>query len=107
LKNPLDAPQPVAGGFLEGPNDGRYFYNACRDPWRLAIDVLVSGDARARVAVERINAWIRTATGEDPTQIKSGYKLDGTMIGGADYLSMAFVAPLGVGAMVDAANQGG
>src|SRR5262249_21862951 len=37
--------------------------------------------------------------------IKSGYQLDGSMSPGADYLSMAFVAPLGVGAMVDAANQ--
>lgn len=105
VKNPLGTPQPVAGSFLEGANDGRYSYNACRDPWRLATDVLVSGEPRAKVAVERINAWIRGATGNDPSAIKSGYKLDGTMIGGADYLSMAFVAPLGVGAMVDAGNQ--
>jgi len=105
VKSPLGTPQPVAGGFLEGANDGRYSYNACRDPWRLATDVLVSGEPRAKVAVERINAWIRGATANDPSAIKSGYKLDGTMIGGADYLSMAFVAPLGVGAMVDAGNQ--
>jgi endo-1,4-beta-D-glucanase Y len=105
VKNPLTAPAPVAGGFLEGPNDGRYSYNACRDPWRLGVDAIVSGDARAKTAAQRINAWIRAATGGDPAAIKSGYKLDGTMIGGADYLSMAFVAPLGVGAMVDAANQ--
>jgi endo-1,4-beta-D-glucanase Y len=105
VKDPLGTPQPVAGGFLEGANDGRYSYNACRDPWRLATDVLVSGEPRAKAAVQHINDWIRAATGGDPANIKSGYKLDGTMISGADYLSMAFVAPLGVGAMVDAGNQ--
>ncbi len=105
VKSPLGTPLPVAGGFLEGPNDGRYSYNACRDPWRLATDFIVSGDAGARLAVERINGWIRSTTGNDPTAIASGYKLDGTVINGADYLSMAFVAPLGVGAMVDAGNQ--
>ncbi len=105
VKNPLGTPAPVAGGFLEGPNDGRYSYNACRDPWRLAVDFVVSGEPRAKLAVEKINAWIRSATGDDPASIKSGYKLDGTMIGGADYTSMAFVAPLGVGAMVDGGNQ--
>ena len=59
-----------------------------------------SGDTRAQTAVQRIEIWIRGATGGDPAAIKSGYHLDGTMSSGADYLSMAFVAPLGVGAMV-------
>ncbi len=105
VKNPLTAPAPVAGGFLEGANDGRYSYNACRDPWRLGVDAIVSNEPRAKLAVQKINTWIRSATGNDPANIKSGYRLDGTMIGGADYLSMAFVAPLGVGAMVDGSNQ--
>ncbi len=103
--DPATAPQPAPSHFLEGANDGRYDYNACRDPWRLATDFLVSGDGRAKTAVQRIETWIRGATGGDPTAIKSGYHLDGTMSSGADYLSMAFVAPIGVGAMVDAANQ--
>jgi len=105
VKDPLTAPAPVAGGFLEGANDGRYSYNACRDPWRLGVDAVVSDEPRAKLAVQKINTWIRSATGNDPANIKSGYRLDGTMIGSADYLSMAFVAPLGVGAMVDGSNQ--
>ena len=105
VQDPLGTPAPVAANFLEGPNDGRYSYNACRDPWRLATDALVSGDTRATTAVQRINAWLRTKTGGDPASIASGYKLDGTVINGADYLSMAFVAPVAVGAMVDAGNQ--
>jgi endo-1,4-beta-D-glucanase Y len=105
IANPLGTPAPVAPGFLEGPNDGAYDYNACRDPWRLGTDFLVSGDARAKTAVQRITTWIRSATGNDPGNIKSGYQLNGTVSAGADYRSMAFVAPLGVGAMADSSNQ--
>ena len=105
IADPLGTPAPVAPNFLEGANDGAYDYNACRDPWRLGTDFLVSGDARARTAVQRITTWIRSATGNDPANIQSGYQLDGTLSPGADYRSMAFVAPLGVGAMADAGNQ--
>ncbi len=103
--SPLGAPAPAAAHFLEGAHDGEYSYNACRDPWRLATDFLVSGDARSRAAVQRIEAWIRGVTGGDPTLIRAGYQLDGGTVSGTNYVSMAFVAPLGVGAMVDGANQ--
>jgi len=96
---------PLAPNFLEGPNDGDYDYNACRVPWRLGSDFVLSGDARARTALQRITAWARAATASDPARIDSGYQLDGALSPGADYRSMAFVAPLGVGAMADAANQ--
>lgn len=102
---PLTTPQPAPAQFLEGPTDGAYDYNACRDPWRIGTDFLVSGDPRAKTAVQKINSFIRGATGDDPTNIKSGYQLNGSMSPGADYQSMAFIAPLAVGAMVDASNQ--
>lgn len=105
IADPLGTPAPVGPGFLEGPNDGAYDYNACRVPWRLGTDFVVSGDARARTAVQRITAWIRAASGDDPGAIQSGYQLDGALSAGADYRSMAFVAPLAVGAMADAGNQ--
>jgi len=105
IADPLGTPAPVAPHFLEGPNDGAYDYNACRDPWRLATDYLVSGDARAKTAVQRMTTWIRSATGNDPGQIDSGYQLDGSVSAQADYRSMAFVAPFGVGAMTDSTNQ--
>ncbi|GIW45540.1 MAG: hypothetical protein KatS3mg077_2822 [Candidatus Binatia bacterium] len=105
VADPLGTPHPVGPNFLEGPNDGAYDFNACRDPWRLGTDYLVSGDARARAAVQRITTWIRSSTGGDPAAIRSGYQLNGTLSPGADFRSMAFVAPLGVGAMADAANQ--
>lgn len=105
IAGPLGVPAPVAPNFLEGAHDGDYDYNACRDPWRLGTDFVVAGDARARTILQRINTWVRGATGDDPAQIDSGYQLDGSLSPGADYRSMAFVAPLGVGAMVDAGHQ--
>lgn len=105
IADPLGSPAPVAPDFLEGPNDGDYDYNACRDPWRLGTDFLMAGEARAQTAVQRLTTWFRSATGNDPGNIKAGYQLDGTLSPDADYRSMAFVAPLGVGAMTDAGNQ--
>lgn len=103
--NALASPAPAPSGFLEGENDGAWDYNACRDPWRLATDWLVNGEPRARAAVGRIETWIRSATGGDPSKIRSGYRLDGTPSPGSDYLSMAFVAPIGAGATIDPAHQ--
>jgi endoglucanase len=105
ILDPLGTPAPAGADFLEDAGDGSYDYNACRDPWRVATDFLVSGETRAKDVVAPITAFIRTATGNDPSQIRSGYQLGGAPSPGTDYLSMAFVAPLGVAAMVDAANQ--
>lgn len=103
--DPLGTPDPAPANFLEGATDGSYAYNACRDPWRLGTDFLISGETRARSAVQAINSWIRTETADDPAAITAGWRLDGSATPGTNYRSMAFVAPFGVGAMVDAANQ--
>jgi hypothetical protein len=103
--DPLGTPDPAPANFLEGATDGQYAYNACRDPWRLGTDFLVAGETRAKTAVQAINAWIRSKTGNDPDAITAGWRLDGTATPGTNYRSMAFVAPFGVGAMVDASNQ--
>ncbi|HRI07898.1 MAG TPA: glycosyl hydrolase family 8 [Nannocystaceae bacterium] len=105
IRAPLATPKPAESGFLEGPTDGAYAYNACRDPWRLATDFLVSGDPRPRAAVQAMTAWIRQATADDPAQIRAGYRLDGAPQQGSGYLTMAFVAPFGPAAMVDADHQ--
>jgi endo-1,4-beta-D-glucanase Y len=103
--DPDGTPSPAPAGFLEGATDGKYSYNACRVPWRLATDFVTNGDARAKAALDTLNAWIRTRTANDPEAIDAGYELDGDTIGGRDYPSMAFIAPFGVGAMVNATNQ--
>jgi endo-1,4-beta-D-glucanase Y len=97
------AAKPVSGTYLEGATDGTYSWNACRVPWRLGTDFLVSGDARAKTAVDKINGWIRSSTAEDPSKIVDGYALDGTKKGSAN--EIAFLAPFGVAAMSDAKNQ--
>jgi hypothetical protein len=74
-------------------------------PWRLATDYVTNGDARAKSALDTINAWIRTKTGNDPDSIGAGYELDGDAIPDTNYSSQAFRAPFGVGAMVNATNQ--
>jgi endo-1,4-beta-D-glucanase Y len=98
-------PEPAKPKFLESKNDGQYSYNACRFPWRVGVDYLVVGDARAKTALEKINAFIEHATGGDPDAIRAGYKLkDGKAIDKED-TSLAFNAPFAVGAMVDARHQ--
>jgi len=91
--------------FLEGDYDGEYKHNACRVPWRVGMHYLSGGDNRAKTAVQKINSFMKSKTSGNPNLIKSGYWLDGDTLPGGDYLSMAFVAPLGVGAMVDSSNQ--
>jgi hypothetical protein len=96
-------PRPASPGFLESDADGRYGYNACRTPWRIATDYLLAGDTRAQTALRPINTWLRAATSGDSRKIMGGYKLDGAPA--VSYYKSAFAAPFGVSAMVDAENQ--
>ena len=95
------APRPASPGFLEGPNDGAYFYNACRTPWRLGLDALLSGDARGRAAVRKISAFLRTRAAGDPERLRAGFRLDGADLPGNDYVDLAFLAPAAVGALLE------
>ncbi|MFJ4787519.1 glycosyl hydrolase family 8 [Streptomyces sp. NPDC088794] len=38
-------PKPAPGKVLESSLDGAYSWNACRDPWRLGVDALTTGDS--------------------------------------------------------------
>ncbi len=97
-------PVPAKAKFLEGAHDGHYSYNSCRVPFRLGVDFLLTGEPRAKVALDRINNWIKSATAGKPDAIRAGYKLDGKLIN-KDDRTMAFTACFGVGAMSDAAHQ--
>jgi endo-1,4-beta-D-glucanase Y len=99
------APRPADARFLEGEADGMYSWNAGRYPWRVALDYLLSGERRAKAAIDPLNAWIRISTENDPTRIADTYRLDGSTLPEHGENSMAFVAPLGVAAMVDPVNQ--
>jgi len=99
----IDMSQPAGPGFLEGPHDGHFYYNAGRAPWRLGMDVLLYNNAVSRTEVRKMSKWIRGAAQGNPLNIKAGYKLDGTPIG--NYFTSFFVTPFGVAAMCDSTQQ--
>lgn len=101
--NTNPAPAPASPKFLESEHDGRYYYNACRNTWRLGVDYLLHGETRALNAVKKINDWLAYSTGNDATKIAAGYHLDGTAIG--NYFDASFVGPLTVGGMLDSSKQ--
>lgn len=98
-------PRPAPPNFLESPYDGYYNYNACRDPWRLATDYLLTGDKRSKHIVDKINRWIRSTTNNDTYNLSAGYTLAGNDIKHRYFEALSFVAPFAVSAMVDAKNQ--
>ena len=98
-------PRPASPGFLEGPRDGSYGYNAGRDPWRLGVDALLNGNSTSAAQARKISRWAATATNGNPAAFHAGYGLDGTPLPNSDYFTTFFVAPLGVAAMNDADAQ--
>ena len=101
IMSPLSLPKPAPADFLKSSTDGTYAYNACRVPWRIGTDYLVSGDVRAKSELLALTSWIEGATGGDPHKIAAGYHLDGSPSPDSNYLTMAFAAPFGVAAMAD------
>jgi endo-1,4-beta-D-glucanase Y len=97
-------PRPAPPRFLEGDHDGRYSYNACRDPWRIGLDAAISGDSRSKGPARRISEWIRERTDGDPAGIRDGYTLAGRQLVG--YQTMSFVPPFAVAAMSDPNARG-
>lgn len=101
--NTNTTPKPAPANFLEAKTDGQYSYNAVRVPWHIGTDAVVYGDATSKAQAQKITAWFRTKTGDDPSKVVSGYKLDGTPV--VSYLDPEFVAVLGPAAMGNSANQ--
>lgn len=85
---------PESADFLEGPNDGAYYYNAGRVPLRLAMDAVVNCSAFEADRTGVLANWAIGATGGDPFQVKAGYALDGTPLPGSDYYTSFFASPL-------------
>jgi len=75
--------------------DTYYSYDACRTPWRIALDYLWNGDERAKTWATKITTW---AHGQGVSSLKDGYNLDGTpsQQGNA---GIAFLGAWAVGAM--------
>ncbi|MDR0304249.1 MAG: hypothetical protein LBH98_05720 [Chitinispirillales bacterium] len=86
-------------------NGDKYSYNACRDPWRLALDYAHHGTESAKNQINKISAWLRGSNGAkgDPNNIKAGYNLNGSAF--ENYEDIIFTAPFASGMIADPANQ--
>lgn len=82
---------PSPPNFLESEYDGYYYYNSCRTPWRIGMDYLINKNSLAKKFSDTITSFISKATNGDPSEIKAGYKLDGTPV--EDYDDLCFIAP--------------
>jgi len=99
-------PTPAKPNYLETDHDGDYYYNACRVPFRVGLDYLLSGDPRSKVLLDKMTHWVRQETGDNPARIAGGYSLNGRRLKrNADNGQMCFVAPFAVAAMADRDNQ--
>lgn len=98
-------PRPVKPNYLESPWDGKYYYNACRVPWRIATDYLLYGDARGKVFCQRINNWVKLTTGGKPDNLSAGYSLEGNDLKNHYFEALSFIGPFAVSATVDSKNQ--
>lgn len=98
-------PRPAKANYLEAKYDGAYNYNACRVPWRLAVDYLQNGDPRAKTMCDRINKWLRKTTEDNPDNISAGYSLEGNDLPKRYFEALSFIGPFATSAAVDAKNQ--
>jgi endoglucanase len=88
--------QTASGEGLPPTWRAHYFsYDACRVPWRMALDYLWNGNMKAKVWCNTISNW---AFMEGPATIKDGYNIDGTPNNGGNHNS-AFVGGFAVAAM--------
>ena len=86
--------KPAPAHTLESAHDGRYYYNACRIPWRLG----AAAHPDARAAAGRISSWARAKAGGSPAKLPTGYTLAGATVTGGAYQDLCFIAPMAVGA---------
>jgi hypothetical protein len=101
-------PAPSPGFIGDGTaQEGDYWWNSCRDPWRLAADYVLSADTGVKTVCGRMVQFFQgkvTAAGGDVTVIGTGYALDGTQLAGGN--DAAYMAPLMLGGCIDASHQG-
>ena len=100
-------PHPSPGFLGDGnDNENKFWWNACRNPWRYASDYVLSTDTRWKTVTSRMVGYFQkkvVAAGGDVTVIGTGYNLDGTIATRGN--SPAFMAPIMVGGCVDASHQ--
>lgn len=86
--------QTVSGQAGPAGRNGTYKYDACRVPWRIALDYLWNGNEKALAWCKKISTW---ADGIGAGNIKDGYNLNGTPNG--SYHNMSYTGGFAVSTM--------
>jgi hypothetical protein len=101
-------PAPSPGFMGDGiAQEGDYWWNSCRDPWRLASDYVLSGDAGTKAVCARLVNFFQgqvNAAGGDVSVIGTGYDLSGNKLTSGN--SAAYHGPIMAGAVIDGSYQG-
>ncbi len=97
-------PVPASPNFLEGSHDGDYYNNACRVPWRIAMDYAHYQTADAKSAVSKLLDWLVDKTNNDPDNISNGYTLSGISINTSEPWG-SYLGPFIAGCVVDEKYQ--
>jgi len=95
--------KPSDPNFLEDENDGDYYYNACRFPWRIASDYIQYGTNESKNSLSKLLQWANGIVTNGFENFKAGYTLDGTAL--ENYDDLSFIAPLVVAFTTDATYQ--
>jgi len=85
------------------PLGTHFSYDAVRTPWRMAWAYLWFGDTEAYAVADVMSGWIKNDVSGDPSQIKDGYYLDGSVAG--QWNNPAFVGGFTAAALVDSGYQ--
>jgi len=75
-------------------NMGAYGYDACRTPWRIAMDYCFNGEPRAKAYLDLVGTFF---TSQGVANIGDGYSLTGQKT--SSFGNMAFIGPAGVSGM--------
>ncbi len=97
------APDPASGQTGESNGD-KFYYNACRYPWRISMDYYHYGTSSSKAAAEKLMDWASVKTSNKPSQFYPGYTLSGSALTTA-YTDGAFVGPIVVASTVDSKYQ--
>ncbi len=96
---------PAKPNYLESANDGAYYYNACRIPFRVGLDYLINGDTRAQELLNPMASWVQAKTHNNIDKFTTGFYLNGQAISHSNYTVPSFVCPMAVGSMLNNNNQ--
>jgi endo-1,4-beta-D-glucanase Y len=84
------------GNATRSGQEATYQFDACRVPWRIAMDYCWHGEPRAKAYLDRVTAFF---VGQGAGGISDGYNLDGSPSSFSGSVeNMAFIGTAGVGA---------